>query len=76
MPRLIQYRIIDLKGEIGEEKYLIDDMTGDHVPELVIRADGRYDILTYRSGRLFVLWILSSDDYVLLEGGQVLYRSI
>lgn len=66
----------NLKGEMRETEHLIYDVTGDQVPELVIRTKGEYYILTYRNDRLFVLLILPADDYVLLESGEILYRSI
>lgn len=66
----------DLKGEITGVEYLIYDVTGDQEPELLIRTKAEYYILTYRDGRLFLLLTLPTDNYVLLESGEVLYRSI
>lgn len=64
----------DSNGGLGEAEYLIYDLVGDNMPELLIRTKKKYDVLTYRNGLLRVLFEGSTNAYEVLDGGKVLYR--
>lgn len=65
-----------LEGSAKEAEYLICDVTGDDISELLIWAKEKYYILTYQSGVLFVLRTLSTNYYEVLENGMFLEKCI
>lgn len=62
----------------GRVEYLIHDVSGDGVPELVLQTEEKFYVLAYQEGRLFV-WLAETDfygsegRYDVLENGEVVH---